>query len=128
MRRMVAVSRGTVEDTATPLTWSKVRPCWARNWERSMACSSPVRSALVATRQWSSSSASPYRPTTVSVLPTSTARSTAPSALLEVEADVEDGGRVGDGADGDEIGARVGVGPDALDGDAAGDLDQAAPV
>ena len=51
MSRSTAVSRGTVEDTTRPVTSAERRARWDRNWVRSRACSSDVRSALVAIRQ-----------------------------------------------------------------------------
>src|SRR5437868_9260077 len=126
MRCMVAVSRGTVEETAIPVTFSNVRPCWDRNCEKSMACSSPVRSALVAMRQWSTRSLSPsaYSPTTVSVFPMSTASSMRVLRLDvgEVETDVDDRCRMGDGADRDHVGAGVGILAHGRQRDAAGYL------
>ena len=45
---------------------------------------------------------------------------------LDVQADVEDGGGVGEGAARDEVGADVGEAADGLQGDAAGQLDERA--
>src|SRR4051794_32200267 len=104
--RRTAVSRGTVEDTTRPDTASKSLPCWPRNWDISRACSSDVRLALVAMRQWSTSSSPANRPTTVWVLPASMVISTGlRTQSTQVQADVEDGGGVRQGADGDEVGA-----------------------
>src|SRR5581483_8288678 len=117
-----------------------VTPCQPMNCRRRRASSSEVRSATVTMRQWSIRSPSlpsvpavpapsgPKRPITVWVLPTSMASSMKVSAFLfQVEGDVEDGRRVGEGPDGDEVGAGGGDGVERdparhLDGEgAAGD-------
>src|SRR6185369_5002849 len=66
-------SRGTVEASATPSTSSKPSSRSSSSRTTSVATSSPVRSASVATRQCSTSSSPSKRPSTVWVLPTSTA-------------------------------------------------------
>ena len=88
------------------------------------ASSSEVRSATVAMRQWSTSSASRNSPTTVCVFPASIVNNMAGSSQSQdVQADVEHRHRVRERADRDEVGARLGVRADRLERDAARHLD-----
>ena len=58
--RSAAVTRGTPDAMATPVTWaSNAKPWKPRNCWSISASSSEVRSAAVAIRQWSTSSRSP---------------------------------------------------------------------
>src|SRR5918994_6558847 len=174
MRRSAPVTRGTDEHRQIPaMSSSNEKPWKPRNSCTTRACSSAVRSALVATLQWSSrwvsartrptlwasSGSRSYSPITVCVLPTSitssitggeaTRRRQTPtnrglhrfpprngslgghfgggdrgSVRHDVEADVERGCGVGEGADRDQVGARGGVGPDRVERYPAGDLEQ----
>src|SRR5436309_967488 len=125
MSRSAPVIRGTPDEMATPLMPSSNENPWSwRNWPINRACSSEVRSALVAMRQWSSSSSPPYRPTTVWVLPASMTSSTARLRVeVEVEPDVEDGGGVRQRPDGDQVGTRVDIRAQRLDRYVAGHFD-----
>src|SRR5207248_1663079 len=124
MSRSAAVTRGTPDAMATPVTWAsnekpwKPRNCWIIN-----ASSSSVRSATVAMRQWSASSLSSNRPMTVWVLPASIASSTSALAF-DVEAEVERRRRLRDRAGRDQVRAGGRVLGDRLERDAAGDLDE----
>src|SRR5437588_10031762 len=115
MSRMAAVTRGTPEQMATPVTCSEnVRPCRPISCANNNASSSDVRSALVAIRQWSTSFTSSYMPMTVLVLPTSIASNTSVARDFHVQADVEDRCRMRERADRDDVGAGGGVGRDRL--------------
>src|SRR6478609_4406392 len=129
MARSAAVTLGTPEHTATPVTWSsKLKPWNPRNCWIISASSSDVRDATVAMRQWSARSAPSNRPMTVWVLPVSIASSMA-SALRgevghDVERDVERDGAVRDRTDRDVLRTGVRVGADRLEGDPARDLER----
>src|SRR4051794_7939745 len=121
--RRAAVMLGTEEQIAMPVTASPAsRSMRSRRLLTSSAYWSAVRSALVEMRQWWASSGPLYMPITVWVLPASMARSTA-SSHLQIEADVEVGGRIRKRTDGYQVGAGVGVRPDAVEGDPARHLD-----
>src|SRR5581483_1638329 len=137
--RRAAVTLGTTEEMAIPVICSMgATPCQPMNCRKSRASSSEVRSATVTMRQWSTRSPSfgsgtsapspAKRPIRVWVLPTSMASSTVQGFLFEVEGDVEDGRRVGQGADGDEVGAGGGVGRHGVERDPARHLDGDDPV
>src|SRR5690242_419159 len=114
---MVRSSRstaGTVEQAAMPVTGTS-----ASSPRNVSASSSAVSRASVLIRQeWSSLSPSNI-PMTVFVLPTSIARS---MTFLEVEADVENGRGVGEGAHCKVVDAGLGDRPRVLEGEATGRL------
>src|SRR3954471_20510903 len=74
--RSAPVTGGTTEEMATPVMFlSKESPCCSRNPPNARASSSAVRSGWVDSRQCQASSWSRNTPTTIWVLPTSTASS-----------------------------------------------------
>ena len=108
------MTRGTPDEIATPvIAFSNENPWKPRNCCTMSASSSEVRSATVAMRQWSTSSASRKSPTTVWVFPASIVNSIGRLLISHVQTDVEDGDGVRERADRDEVGARLGVRRDA---------------
>src|SRR5215510_2122365 len=151
--RRAAVTRGTPDAIASPVTCASNENPWnPRNCWNISASSSDVRSAAVAMRQWSTSSWPENSPMTVWVLPQSMVSSTrylarsllagvpgsrtftrwraarfAPltrTRAVDVEGEVERGGRLRDHARRHEVGAGLRVAPHVLDGHAARHLHQ----
>ncbi len=80
--RSVAFRLGTVDEMAMPVTASaRLRPSSSSSWVTMRACSSAVRSALVAMRQLATRASPSNRPMRVWVLPASRTRSTAGQLL-----------------------------------------------